>query len=208
MIINASYFTLPPLSIPNAVELPNNSGRTYAPKTGVQAYIDRYEAELLINALGQEQYEELLDQFEEGVLKPDAEQKWVDLVNGRDDWKGLRYQIGTYKISLIANYVFYQYLSNTELFYAVTGLTRPDVANAISISANVTLVTQWNDFVRLYQGSRCTTASSIIYPINGYPYYDGINTIGESLLGFLSKYPELYSTEFFKVYEFKNRHGL
>lgn len=210
MIIDTSYLLLPPLNIPQAnPNIPNNSGRDYSAKSGVQAFIDRYEAELLINALGREQYAELLSQLNtDGTFITDPIEKWVDLVDGKDDWKGLRYAYGDYKISLIAYYVYYHYLRDTETFYAVTGIVKPEVANAVIKSANVDLVTQWNKFATMYGGNWCQ---------NLY-YWDSIwldwgnvfeqPSNNQTLYEFLSAYPDDYDTSFYSHYGYKNRHGL
>jgi len=210
MIIDTSYFSLPPLQIPNAEDnTPNNSGRNYAAKTGLQAFIDRYEDELLFNALGSEQLTELKNQFNvDGTWKDDALQKWKDLVDGTGEWMGLRKTYGEYKVSLIAYYVFYHYLKDTESFYATTGIVKPDVANSLSISANVNLVTQWNKFVTMYQGDKCygNYWESIWFDWQGfYPAYLQ-NT--QSFINYINNNPELYNGSFVSVYGFKNRFGL
>lgn len=208
MIIDTSYLLIAPLNIPQAnPDIPNNSGRNYSNKSRVQAFIDRYESELLINALGREQYAELLSQLnEDGTFITDPIQKWVDLVDGKDNWNGLRYAYGDYKISLIAYYVYYHYLRDTETFYAVTGLVKPEVANATIKSANIDLVTQWNKFLTMYGGYGCTNNYWDLIWID-YHYNSGVEN-SQSLYEYLSAYPDDYSVEYFNGYGFKNRHGL
>ena len=210
MIIDSSYFSLPPLQIPNAQDnIPNNSGRNYSSNNGLQAYIDRYEDELLFNVLGSVQLAELYDQFEvNGDWKIDALQKWKDFVDGSGNWMGLRRQYGTYKVSLIAYYVFYQYLKDTESFYATTGMVKPDTANSITLSSNITLVTQWNKFVTLYQGNKCYGDywESVWNDWGGYLH--GFMSNSTSLLEFMRDNPNDYDNSFISVYGFKNRHGL
>ena len=210
MIIDSSYFSLPPLQIPNAQDnILNNSGRNYSANTGLQAFIDRYEDELLYNVLGSVQLAELKDQFEQdGSYKPTALQKWKDLVDGTGEWMGLRKTYGDYKVSLIAYYVFYHYLRDTESFYATTGIVKPDVANSITLSANVDLVTQWNKFVTMYQGDKCYGDywQSIWFDWNAYlPTYMSNTT---SLLSYINSNADLYDNDFISVYGFKNRFGL
>lgn len=49
----------------------------------------------MLDVLGFSQATELYNQFEpDGSWKVTALAKWVDLVDGKDNWKGLRYTIG------------------------------------------------------------------------------------------------------------------
>lgn len=209
MIIDTSYFSLPPLQIPNAQNnIENNSGRNYSANNGVQAFIDRYEDVLLLGVLGSEQLTELKSYLNtDGTFKPNTPEKWTNLVDGSGEWMGLRKEYGQYKVSLIAYYVFYHYLRDTESFYATTGIVKPEVANAAMISANIDLVTQWNKFVTMYQGDKCygNYWDSIWFDWGYMPEYLNKST---SLLDFMNANTDVYDTSFIQVYGFKNRHGL
>ena len=110
MIINAQYFQSKELYIPNSVAQPSIGSALPSAATQLNEEIDSIEQSLLLDILGYEQLQELNAQFnEDGTWVEDPIQKWVDLVDGKDDWKGLRYTIGTKKISLIAYYVFFYY---------------------------------------------------------------------------------------------------
>ena len=111
MIINAQYFQTKELYIPNSVAQPSIGSVSPSATTQLNEEIESIEQSLLLDILGYEQLQELNAQFEtNGDWKAGALQKWIDLVDGKEDWKGLRYSIGTKKISLIAYYVFFYYL--------------------------------------------------------------------------------------------------
>lgn len=208
MIVTPSYFRYPPVFIPGSSDsIPEVGTGDPTELDKLQLYIDRYEGELLINALGRVQYDELVSQIENGSVKPSADQKWKDLVNGKDEWQGLIVKFGQVKTSIIADYIYYHYLRDTETFYATTGLVRPDVANSITISANVDLVTKWNAFVTAYEGT------DYFYPYYPNVYYESYpnytrNANFISLRSFLYKNSDVFDTSFFTGYGFKNRHGL
>lgn len=208
MIVTPSYFQYPPVFIPGASDsVPEIGTGDPTELDKLQLYIDKYEGELLINALGRVQYAELVSEIENGEVKPTANQKWIDLVNGKDDWQGLIVKFGQVKTSLIAEYIYYHYLRDTETFYATTGLVRPDAANSITISANVDLVTKWNDFVSVYEGnSICNFYHPNLY-YESYPLY-GNKSNFTSLRSFLMSNSDVFDTSFFNNYGFKNRHGL
>ena len=111
MIINAQYFQTKELYIPNSVAQTSIGSVLPSATAQLNEEIESIEQSLLLDILGYEQLQELMAQFDEdGEWVEDPIQKWVDLVDGVDDWKGLRYTIGTKKISLIAYYVFFYYL--------------------------------------------------------------------------------------------------
>lgn len=204
-IIDHTYFQLPPLAIPNAVqgvsirnnnELPNNIVR-------LNAVIDRVEYDMLLNALGYEQYTELMTQFEEnGDWKESALQKWKDLVDGKEEWKGLRFTIGTNKMSLIAYYVYYRFLAQSETYFTTTGLVSNRGENASKVNPDGHLCNMWNAFVYMYQGGYdcgCINLSWLQDYNEPYEY---------SLLQYLNANTDTYNNQFFKVYTYKNLLGI
>jgi hypothetical protein len=126
MIINAQYFQTKELYIPNSVAQPSIGSVSPSASTQLNEEIESIEQSLLLDILGYEQLQELNAQFEpNGDWIATPIQKWVDLVDGKDDWKGLRYTIGTKKISLIAYYVFFCYLGMDFQTYSTTGMQIP-----------------------------------------------------------------------------------
>lgn len=206
MIIDTSYFLTKSVFIPNAVSQPSIGGNTPTSIVQLQQEIDEKEAKLLIQSLGYEQYAELMDQFEaDGSWKLTALDKWKELVDGvtYDDkrWNGLRYTFGTKKISLIANYVFFYYLSSDSSTYTSTGVQVPNAENSDRQTPNNKQADAWNEFVRMYNGSgSCRTMPSFFNNWNGI----GMRWIGSdnsnevSLYNYLSAHTDLYDLSFFK----------
>lgn len=205
MIIDTSYFQNKSVFIPNSTKVPSIGSNNPDSVAMLQQEIDAYEERLLVGALGHEQYNELKEQFEEvqGVwqLKADAVQKWFDLVEGIDNWNGLRYSFGTKKISLIAYYVFFYYLKGDFSTYTTTGVQIPNSENSTGQSPNPKLSETWNTFIEMYWGNT---------PQNGQPTFGhnwngtymqwggGHNNQNQmSLYDFLSSRPEDYDVKFF-----------
>lgn len=152
MIIDSSYFLYKPLFIPQAVSTVPDTG-TGLPSaiSDLSAYINDKEAELLLSFLGYEQYTELLSQFNtDGTWITDPIQKWVDLVDGKENWKGLRYTVGSSKKSLIANYVYFYFLGDDATHYSIAGTQRPEYANSVAMIPNDRQSKIWLEFLRMY----------------------------------------------------------
>jgi hypothetical protein len=160
-IVNTTYFQQGTLLIPNndniVVQVPGvpNSG------SDLQFFIDIYERYLLINALGITLYNELqaallLLPFNEEATET-APQKWIDLVNGKDytisgksyRWDGLT---GMNSQSLIAFYIYCQYLRNNQSIYTTGGVVLTDSANSINVDPTPKYIFSYNNFVNKYQG--------------------------------------------------------
>lgn len=201
MIIDNSYLLTKEVFIPNAVVQPSIGSNTPNSVTQLNQEIDDKENELLLSFLGYAQTNELLSQFESnGDWTVTAEQKWKDLVDGKDEWKGLRYTIGTKKISLIAFYVFFYYLKSDFSTYSTNGVQVAQSENAISQLPNEKQVTAWNKFVRMYQGGNFTKKN---YHFgnnwNGqYLSFSNTNNNNEiSLYDFMTRNSGIYDISFF-----------
>jgi hypothetical protein len=89
----------------------------YESNTGIETklndYISIYVTDFLQKLLGVD-FEELKANITDGALNDDAPQKWLDLVNGKTYqkngkdyiWKGLIYQSGSVKLSILTNVVY------------------------------------------------------------------------------------------------------
>lgn len=153
MIIDTSYFQSKEVFIPNAIAQPSIGSNTPTSISQLQQEIDSREYDFLLMSLGKVQADELLSQFEtDGSWKVTALDKWKNLVDGVDDWRGLRYTVGTKKISIIAYYVFFYYLKYDFSHYSTTGVNVAKSENAVSQLPNEKQVTAWNTFVGLFQG--------------------------------------------------------
>lgn len=212
MIIDSSYFLNKMVCIPNAVEQPSIGGNTPSAVSSLNAEIAYKEQELLISILGHVQYLELASQFVQvaGVWNWVASplQKWVDFVDGKDDWMGLRYTIAGNKISLIANYVYCYYLEQDYSTYATTGVVIPDSSNSTHVNPTHKIVTAWNDFVKKLNGVNCNFAD---YPftIQDRPWnFWNFHSKEMSLLDFMYFKSNDYDTSFFQIRVVKNQLGL
>jgi hypothetical protein len=211
MIINAQYFQTKELYIPNSVAQPSIGSVLPSATAQLNEEIESIEQSLLLDILGYEQLQELMAQFEEnGDWKVGALQKWKDLVDGVDDWKGLRYTIGTKKISLIAYYVFFYYLGTDFQTYSTTGMQIPRAENSLYNNPSVKQTTVWNKFIRMYIGDVRYGLPVLENNWNG----DFLNFSGKvignevSLYDYLMKNRDLYDTTYFTVKTHINYMGL
>jgi len=207
MIIDTTYFILPPLQIPNAVAQPSIGLNTPNNVQKLQAVIDRVEYIFLWNLLGYEQYTELKAQFNpDGTWIAEPLEKWVDLVDGKDSWPGLRYEVGDNKVSLIAYYVYHEFLKNDRQYYSSTGLVAAEAANAVKTSVSEELTEKWNDFVIQYQG--CDNYNYFRDWWHGWWYSQPITENYISLYDYMQSNDAVYDVSFMKLYSVKNRFGL
>jgi hypothetical protein len=211
MIINAQYFQTKELYIPNSVAQPSIGSVLPSATAQLNEEIESIEQSLLLDILGYEQLQELMAQFDEdGNWVEDPIQKWVDLVDGVDDWKGLRYTIGTKKISLIAYYVFFYYLGTDFQTYSTTGMQIPRAENSLYNNPSVKQTTVWNKFIRMYIGDVRYGLPVLENNWNG----DFLNFSGKvignevSLYDYLMKNRDLYDTTYFTVKSHINYMGL
>lgn len=208
MIIDTSYFLNKSVFIPNVVNQPNIGGNNPNKTDVLKQEIDEKESKLLISALGYDQYKELYEQFNsDGTFKDDALLKWKELTEGktlenRKRWNGLRYSYGSKKISIIAYYVYFYFLSGDFSTYTATGIQIANAENSETQTPNQKQTEAWNAFVKMYNGSNlCVRNYNFFQNWNGIGMqWNGSN--GESnevsLYEFLSAYPEDYDLSFFK----------
>jgi hypothetical protein len=196
MIIDSSYFLNKTVFIPNAVAQPSIGSNAPSAINNLIGEIYYKEKELLTSILGYAQYLELASQFVEtaGVWDwiSSPLQKWVDLVDGKDNWNGLRYTIGENKISLIANYVYCHYLEQDYLSYTTSGVVVPKSENAMNVNPTQKITIAWNDFVK---------------KLNGSCNYNNTNS-ELSLLDFMSLNNVDYDLSFFEIRTVRNSLGL
>lgn len=201
MILDTSYFINKSVFIPNVVAQPSIGSNTPTAINQLQQEIDEKEYEYFISILGNEQTNELFTQFEEnGDWKLEALQKWKDLIDGKDDWKGIRYSIGTKKISLIAYYVFFYYLKNDFSNYSTTGVQIPQSENSISQLPNEKQVNAWNTFVSMNSSIK---NSNPIFSSNWNGrmiQFSGVQDNKVSVYDFLSRNSGVYDLSFFTHY--------
>lgn len=216
MIINNSYFRYKPLFIPQSVSgVPQTGSGVVSNQLNLEVFIEEKESELLLSFLGYEQYTELLSQLTpDGSFIASPIQKWVDLVEGKDDWRGLRYQVGAlggvYK-SLIANYVYFYWLALDNTYYSVAGLQRPESANSTSIMPNDVQAKVWNEFVVMYGYNDTSNWPTFFHNWNGLGMRwnnqsQRLNFV--SLYEFMTRNSDVYDTSKFTFYPPTNAFNL
>lgn len=211
MIINAQYFQTKELYIPNSVAQPSIGSVSPSATAQLNEEIESIEQSLLLDILGYEQLQELMAQFDEdGEWVEFPIEKWVNLVDGVDDWKGLRYSIGTKKISLIAYYVFFYYLGTDFQTYSTTGMQVPRAENSLYNDPSVKQTTVWNKFIEMYIGDKRFGLPRVENNWNGNFINFSGKIIGNevSLYDFLMKNRDLYDTKYFTIKRRINYMGL
>jgi len=124
------------------------------PDEFTSTYIAVYEREILIRFLGYDLYK----RFTEGLAQPSPAQIWLDLRDGVEytvdvnsvshliKWNGLA---NSDKVSLIAYYVYYKWLSQNDTQVTGTGVGRSTKENAEIYDPNFKLVQAWNNVLEL-----------------------------------------------------------
>ena len=112
----------------------------------LNTYIDTYEPELLIKCLGYDLYKQLTA----GLANTYPEQKWLDLRDGCEylvgsityNWRGL---INANKESLIANYVWYQFVCNSDFYQS--GFRKVNTDSSMLVNPRPKQVKVYNQMV-------------------------------------------------------------
>lgn len=222
MIIDSSYFKHGELFIPNVVNL-NAQPKTEATqkvKSDLDLFIDKYERELLLNALGVDLYEELVTICSDNLLEEVGNEKWLALVEGEtyqvnDEtyiFDGLR---GFQNESLVAYYVFCRWMENDDSVYSTVGTVRDTAKNAISVAASPKYIKAWNNFINKYQGKHRGTMPRVIFNPSGDIGLDyfGQEDVNRTLYQYLSDKndssdPEPFPDFRFKLYRIKTSMGI
>ena len=164
MITNNTYY-INELYIPHAK--PSVSSDVTTVSAELDSFIDDYERECLIKSLGFQLttlfYDEL-DLLQPNFLKVTADSKWDDLLNGKTytnkngdlvSWRGIRYKnvpSAEYNRSFLANYVFYNYESNADVFRTGVGYVKGKAKNAEERSPAPRAINAFRKMVDMIQG--------------------------------------------------------
>ena len=210
-IINDTDFQAPKREIPNLYEA---DSKAFAE---LELLIDEKCRLLLLDFLTVDQFNELDSYLVNDMFPEDTSgipQKWIDLVNGveytKNDvkliWNGLRYSKGSYKGSLLADYVYYFWLETQASYMTGVGDAKGQPKGAILVNPTQRLVSTWNDFIKQYQG-----VNEFWYTNNNcFKYYPVCyrKNYEVSLIQFLSDNEEDYPNDNRKYFEVKNQLGL
>ena len=112
----------------------------------IDAFIKQYESECLNKTLGHSLAKALLEQFEEGALKSDADQKWKDLFEGvsyQIDGQNLHWE-GIKPTKLIAHYIFFHFIQDQT--YSGVGVVQENTKSAETVSVVPKAIRAWRRF--------------------------------------------------------------
>lgn len=218
-IIDDTYFQAPNREIPNLDEA---DSKAFAE---LERMIDNECRLLFTYFLTAEQIEELDGYLTDGIFPEDAQpdpllpdyvpQKWISLVKGTSYthngvslfWKGLIYERGTYKGSLLADYVYSIWLETQASYMTGVGDAKGQPKGSVLVNPTQRIVTVWNEFVKQYQtnlNGYCDWIGDYYY--FNYSQYWKSNEV--SLIQFLSDNEADYPNDNRRFFEVKNQLGL
>jgi len=200
-VLTPSYFT-GKLFIPNSIGVPDIGepyGDAVPSNTDKLANaIEKYERILLVNALGNGQYQELL------LHLSDPDGKWYNLINGQayDNkvWNGIK--------DVIAYYVYVNFLKYDNTQYNTTGIERVKGKNAVSVEPIYRLIDMWNEFVGLYQHTDCFCPCSLFPWFYGGWFEDYGKSNFVSLYAYLEDNKDIFNVDLFRFYRTQNVLGV
>lgn len=129
------------------------------------------------------------------TLNPSAPQKWKDLVDGKTyqvdgknyRWRGLIFQQGVKKVSLLAEFVYSQWVTTQNSVMTGLGNVVVEGVNTKNVSIVDNYVQSYNSFVEMYQGDtkggyvslkQFLKDNSTAYPDAALPCFDYQNSFG------------------------------
>lgn len=198
MITDVSYY-VGSRFIPNISQEDENglAGQTINNNAALLLTIAEYEISFLSDAFGFYEAKTILDQLEtDGSVKTSADQKYKDLINGDASikWRGLRYEIAGVKQSMVADYVYSNYVRETETRLTNLGNTVDQAEKAQIISSTNKYVQAWR---RMYELRESRDYYSWYY----------LARDEKTLYNFISENAG-FNTEYFKFYENLNSLGI
>lgn len=208
LYIDKTYFTKQ-LSVSNTEEPTSDA------TTELNSSIDRYVSQFLKLTLGNVLFSELKSYTTDGELNISAPQKWKNLINGCNyiidgttyTWQGLRYTDGAFKVSMLANYVYVNQF-NTNI-NSQLGQVLVEGKNSNVIDSTPHLVSIWNEFVEMYQGSYdCNPQQHYRNGVLFVDYYGNRQSGYVSYLQFLLDNKTDYPTATAGSIEYKNSLGI
>lgn len=161
-IIDKTYLAREPLYVPDGTTLNVAAdGDPVDNQVDVVHFIEMYERELMVSAIGRTLYDEIIAIIEADTLDDGGNEKYKALVdgltytrNGKDYvFEGLR---GYEKNSLIAYYVYAQYLRAMEDRLTTLGTAKPLAKNSEATTPTKKFVRAWQTFLTMYQTTDVT----------------------------------------------------
>jgi len=202
MILTLDKYQSGRYKLPHSAPAPNESDNT----EDITMFIDRYERELLVDALGVDLYNDIKDNKADFNAAPDEVKR---LVKGYDytlddgtkvSWNGL-----DNSESLLIPYVYYRYLQDQQDIMTTFGVERPQGVNSEAVSSIPRVTAAYRDFFEKYQSVDNGVAFYSSPYISGIDYL-GSKNIRRSLYQFLCDND--YDISHFKLFENTNQFGV
>ena len=170
-------------------------------ETKLDDYISIYVIDFLQKLLGVD-FEELKANITDGVLDAGAPQKWLDLINGKTYtkdgktyiWKGLLYQNGSVKLSILANVVYCNLIHD---LVTGNGQISVDVKSSRMLLPRKNYIEVWNEIANQFnQSVDLQPKISFINGVRFTDYYGGLSdngyrTLSDFLIDFEDDYPNV-----------------
>ena len=204
-IVDKSFFTnLNYLHIPLSVNDPSGSV-TPSNASELDYLCEKLEREILLNALGLSLYNEIKALNEVTIDLPENA-KFKKLTQG-DEYNGKIWLGLSHSDSLIANYIYQEFVTQTDIRLSATGAKKVNPENATNQTPKYLIAGASQNFIKQYQ------SEYLINPIIDGCFIDyyGCDSIEKSLYGYLMDNRESFTNwkpEYFKVYETKNSFGI
>lgn len=167
-------------------------------ETKLNDYISIYVIDFLQKLLGVD-FEDLKANITDGVLNTGAPQKWLDLINGKTYtkdgktyiWKGLLYQNGSVKLSILANVVYCNLIHD---LVTGNGQISVDVKSSRMLVPRKNYIEVWNEIANQFnQSVDLQPKISFIRGVKFTDYYGGLSDNGyRTLSDFLIDFEEDY----------------
>lgn len=144
MIITTSDFTLGAF-IPNRDDAPNSEIIGNEPI--LQGFIDTEVDEVLTELLGYALWTELKAQLTDpgNTLPAGADQKWLDLVNGKENYPGMK--------KFLVPFVFYKFMMNDRADYSTLGVHVATSDSAERVNPSAKAIGEYQKFYKFAIGS-------------------------------------------------------
>lgn len=202
-IVDKSYFNKQnyihvPLAVVDPSSTPNNA-------TELDYLCIKLEREILLNAFGLSLYNEIKALTEITIELPENA-KFKKMIQG-DEYDGKLWLGLDNDDSLIANYIFQQFITDTDIRLSATGAKKVNPENATTQTPKYLIAGAHQNFIKQYQ------SEYLIEPIITGNFIDwyGCDSVEKSLYGYLmDKQADFtnWKPENFKVYETKNSFGI
>jgi hypothetical protein len=199
-IVDKSFFNKQnyihiPLAVADPSAIPNNA-------TELDYLCVKLEKEILLNALGLSLYNEIkaITDIET------ADAKFKKLIQG-DEYDGKIWLGLDNDDSLIANFIYQEFVTQTDIRLSATGAKKVNTENATNQTPKYLIAGAHQNFIKQYQ---CEYLTTPYIECNFIDWY-GCDSIEKSLYGYLmDKQTDFanWKPEYFKIYETKNSFGI